>query len=168
MSSVSLVIGYGNPLRSDDGLGWIVAQRLAESQLPGSTRVVAVHQLAPELAEPISQSGLVIFVDAREGERPGRIDRRVIVPTGSSSLTFSHDIDPPALLDLARVLYGARPTAVVVSVDGKDFGYGTTLSGVAEAAVPEVVQCVRDVLTDGVAAVCPPLADGARRRSSGG
>ena len=28
--AASLVIGYGNPLRSDDGVGWHVAERLAD------------------------------------------------------------------------------------------------------------------------------------------
>ena len=61
---------------------------------------------------------------------------------------------------MARLLYGACPTAVIISVDGEDFGYGTNLSPVVRAAVPEVIQRVRDVLVDGVGAVCAPVAAG--------
>jgi hydrogenase maturation protease len=166
------VIGYGNPLRSDDGVGWVVAQRLrsdlAGDRSRGDVVVLAEHQLTPELAEPISRARCVIFVDARAGDRPGRVDCRVVAPAEDGSLAFSHDVDPSSLMQLARLLYGACPTAVVVSVDGEELGYGTALSSVVQAAVPEVVQRVRDLLTDGVAALSAPETAGPGRRSIGG
>ena len=55
---------------------------------------------------------------------------------------------------MARLLFGACLTAVVISVgDGED-GYGTTLSTVVQAAVPEVIQRIRDVLVEGIVASC--------------
>lgn len=70
----ALLIGYGNPLRSDDGLGWRVAEALrtqveqqaateatAQAQ---SLDIVTCQQLNPELAEAISRADLAIFVDA--------------------------------------------------------------------------------------------------------
>ena len=108
MHSARLVIAYGNPLRADDGLGWVVAQRLRESladdDLFGDVVVIAEHQLTPELAEPISRAWIVVFVDAREGNYPGRIDCHAIVPTGDGSLAFSHDVDPSSLVQMARLL----------------------------------------------------------------
>jgi hydrogenase maturation protease len=167
-----LVIGYGNPLRADDGLGWIVAQQfrrdLAEHRLPADVEVLAEHQLTPELAEPISHARLVVFVDARQGNRPGLIDCRTVVPAGDGALAFSHEIDPPSLVQLARLLYGASPTAVVVSVDGDDFGYGMALSPVVQATVPQVIERVRDILANGVAAPRPPVMAGPSCRSIGG
>lgn len=164
MHSARLVIGYGNPLRTDDGLGWIVVQRLrselARDRFLGDVAVLAEHQLTPELAEPISRARVVIFVDAREGDRPGRVDCRAVAPVGDGSLAFSHDVDPPSLVQMARLLYGACPTAVIISVDGEDFGYGTNLSPVVRAAVPEVIQRIRDVLVEGIVASCAPVAAG--------
>jgi hydrogenase maturation protease len=58
-----LVIGYGNSLRSDDEAGCRVADLVASWELP-YVRSLTVHQLTPELAEPIAQSELTIFVDA--------------------------------------------------------------------------------------------------------
>jgi hydrogenase maturation protease len=172
MPSPRLVIGYGNPLRADDGLGWIIGQQfrrdLAEHRGPADVVVLAEHQLTPELAEPISRARLVIFVDAREGDQPGRVDCRVVDPAGAGSLAFSHDVDPSSLVQMARLLYGSCPTAGVVSVDGEQFGYGTTLSRIVQAAVPEVVQRVRDLLTDGVAALSTPVTAGPGGRSIGG
>ena len=169
MHSARLVIGYGNPLRADDGLGWVVAQRLrqelGEDRHCGEVVVLAEHQLTPELAEPISRAQLVIFVDVREGDAPGRVECRRVVPTGDGALAFSHDVDPASLVQMARLLYGVCPAALVVSVDGAEFGYGTTLSLVVLAAVPEVMRRVRDLLTDEVLAGSPPVPVGSYRRS---
>jgi hydrogenase maturation protease len=177
MHSVRLVIGYGNPLRADDGLGWVVAQRLKrdlddDAQL-GDVVVLVEHQLTPELAEPISRARLVIFVDARAGDQPGRVERQVVAPTGAApsgeeSLAFSHDVDPPSLVRMARLLYGHCPTAVVISVDGADFGYGISLSPVVRAAVPEVVRSIRDVLAHGAATLSARVAIVSGQRSIGG
>ena len=59
----ALIIGYGNPLRGDDGLGWRAAEQLAEIIPQSEAEVIACHQLTPELAEPISRARLVIFID---------------------------------------------------------------------------------------------------------
>lgn len=74
-----LVIGYGNPLRSDDALGWRVGEALRErlehqfSKIEAQTRtdpanveVITCQQLNPELADPISRADLVLFVDAAD------------------------------------------------------------------------------------------------------
>jgi hydrogenase maturation protease len=146
-----LVIGYGNPLRADDGLGWQVAQQLTAEASSDDLMVIAAHQLTPELAEPISRARLVVFVDAREGDQPDRVESQLLDPIGDGSLAFSHDVNPPALLAMARALYGACPTAVIVSVDGNDFGYGIGLSPQVQAALPAVIQQVRAILTNSAA-----------------
>src|ERR1700686_2681571 len=67
-----LIIGIGNPLRSDDGLGWAVAEQLT---IEGDTGcdIQAVHQLTPELAQKMALASLVVLIDAsREGE-PGEL-----------------------------------------------------------------------------------------------
>ncbi|MFN7898679.1 MAG: hypothetical protein ACK5N0_03300 [Synechococcaceae cyanobacterium] len=57
-----LVIGIGNSLRGDDGVGWWLAQR-AERWLPPD-RVRAVRQLTPELAAELAAATRVLFLDA--------------------------------------------------------------------------------------------------------
>ncbi len=57
-----LVIGLGNSLRGDDGVGCWLAQR-AERWLPAE-RVRAVRQLTPELADDLAAAGRVLFIDA--------------------------------------------------------------------------------------------------------
>lgn len=62
-----IVIGYGNTLRSDDGAGQKVAEILASWHLP-QVRSISVHQLTPELAAPIAEAELAIFVDVYQVE----------------------------------------------------------------------------------------------------
>ena len=58
-----LVIGYGNTLRSDDGVGPKVADAVAALALIG-VRALACPLLTPELADPVSQARVAVFVDA--------------------------------------------------------------------------------------------------------
>jgi hydrogenase maturation protease len=137
----TLVIGYGNPLRQDDGLGWHVAERLCAARLPG-VEVVACHQLTPELAEPISRAERVVFVDVREGAVPGRVECRAATLEVEADLAFSHHLLPGALLQLARELYGTCPPSWVVTIDGAAFGHHADLSPLMLDSVPVVVERV--------------------------
>src|SRR5262245_312059 len=114
----ALVIGYGNPLRQDDGVGWRFAHDWSVSVKGDDVVVLACHQLTPEMAEPISRAALVVFVDARQGAEPGRVEVRAVRPDSDAAPAFSHHFGPGALLGLAHALYGAAPEAFVVSVDG--------------------------------------------------
>ena len=58
-----LIIGYGNTLRGDDGAGPRVAEAVAALNYPG-VRTLVCPLLTPELADPISRAGAVLFVDA--------------------------------------------------------------------------------------------------------
>ena len=60
INSNVLVIGYGNELRCDDGIGQRVVKELHLSKV----KSLAVHQLTPELAETLANADLAIFVDA--------------------------------------------------------------------------------------------------------
>src|SRR5690242_12833541 len=98
-----LVIGYGNPLRGDDGVGWHAAEALAKSlqdeeRVPAErVMVLACHQLTLELAEPLSRVERVIFIDACDGPPPGSVDRQpigsVLESQGAGGPLFSHHLD---------------------------------------------------------------------------
>src|SRR5258708_21465848 len=98
----TLVIGYGNELCGDDGLGWRVAQDLAARQFDGDVEIMALRQLNPELAEPISQADRVIFIDARMGREPGVVSCEPVAPRTLGINPWSHHRTPPAGLSGAR------------------------------------------------------------------
>src|SRR4029079_16715395 len=79
MSSVRLlIIGYGNRLRGDDAAGYLAAESLRTLLIAPDIEILAVHQLTPELAEPIAVAGRVIFLDAAASGTPGEIVERSV------------------------------------------------------------------------------------------
>ncbi len=140
-----LIVGYGNPLRGDDALGWRAAERLAEEPLP-DTETLTVHQLTPELAEPVSRAELVIFIDAAEGGPAGEWARGEVEAGHVSGRPFTHHVTPAALLDAAQLLYAHRPRAVIFNMIGESFELGEGLSATVEVALPEMLEEIRQTV----------------------
>src|SRR5262245_46508216 len=86
-----LVIGYGNVLRSDDGVGPKVAEAIGAMALP-QVEILTCDLLTPELAEPISRAVKVVFVDAAV-DTPQEVLLRQLNPADSSQL-IAHAADP--------------------------------------------------------------------------
>ena len=67
VTPTTLVIGYGNDLRSDDAAGVRAASLLAEHHR--EHRTIVVQQLTPELAADIAMADCVVFLDAYPAEK---------------------------------------------------------------------------------------------------
>jgi hydrogenase maturation protease len=137
----ALIIGYGNPLRGDDRLGWEVADQIARNA-GDSVKVLTRHQLTPELAEPISNADVVVFVDACHNGRAGDWRCETIRPDDAIPQAFAHHLTPLSLLDYAAAIFDAKPAALLVSVTAGSFEYGDTLTPNVAAVVPEVVDYI--------------------------
>jgi len=142
-----LIIGWGNPLRGDDGVGWRAAQLLTGAgALQGHEVTVRVsHQLMPELAEEISRSEFVVFIDASCDNSAGEVRLEPVKPDHAPSAAFSHQLSPPALLGMAERLYGSRPEACFFSVGARSFEYGEELSPEVESALPGLLEEIEKV-----------------------
>ena len=171
-----LVIGYGNALRTDDGVGWHAARLLAGDPRLADVVVVAEHQLTPELAFDLSLASLVVLLDATTETPAGTVTvRSIAVPgtaagggaggpgqaagAGAGAGASSHHVDPELLLVLARQLYGHAPEAVVVSVGVGEMGLGEGLTPAVEAALPAVADIVARLVVEHD----KPAGDEARR-----
>ncbi|MGB8011160.1 MAG: hydrogenase maturation protease [Terriglobales bacterium] len=145
-----LIIGYGNPLRSDDGLGWYAAQELASCLQDPELEVMVRHQLTPELAEDASRFQLVIFIDAAADLRPGELRCQKIARggkrEGSEASSFSHFLTPASLLAWTAELYGKFPDAYCISVGGESFAEGESISPTVKAAFQPLLAQVRSLL----------------------
>jgi hydrogenase maturation protease len=141
----TLIAGFGNLYRRDDGLGPAVVNAvrarigrpLLDSQEDGfddlgySVDTVVLHQLVPELAETIKDYELLIFVDAHVGTIPVLI-REERLSVGFQAPLVSHQFRPSTVLAFTQQMYGRAPVAVLISIRGYDFDFGEGLS--AEAA----------------------------------
>ncbi|MDW8104757.1 MAG: hydrogenase maturation protease [Armatimonadota bacterium] len=143
MSRSILVIGYGNPLRQDDGFGYRVAELLQEASLEG-VQALACHQLTPELAEPLSRCVVALFVDAREGEPVGQLEWETVTADPSAQMLFAHSLTPANLLALAQTLYGSAPArAYLLTVRSVHFAHAEGLSPAVEKAVKQAVAQIK-------------------------
>jgi hydrogenase maturation protease len=144
-----LVIGYGNPLRADDGLGCHVARQIGH-HLRGDERVEVLpcHQLALEIAEQIAQAEFVIFVDASTQGEPGTITQTTVVPDPAVAGKFGDQMTPQTLLAAANALHGNCPPAVLFAMTGWCFELGEQMSAIVSDRFQALVQMVEKTIAE--------------------
>jgi hydrogenase maturation protease len=135
-----LIIGYGNPLRGDDGYGWHAAERVRQAINDPEVEILTLHQLTPELMEPLSRAERAIFIDAAV---PSFTASRAKTPVRPS---FTHHLTPGALIAGAQTLYGHAPEAILLTAQGENFDFGEGLSPAVQKALEETVEKVRAIL----------------------
>jgi len=139
-----LVIGYGNPLRGDDALGWEIARRLASANRAETFEALALHQLTPELSAYISEVEMVVFIDASRVGQPGTWKCETLKLNATSWPTFGHHLTPIGLLAYAHAIFSASPPALLISVAGGSFDCRQGLTPSVTAALPAVEKFVRE------------------------
>ncbi|MGQ9904443.1 MAG: hydrogenase maturation protease [Anaerolineae bacterium] len=155
----ALIIGYGNPDREDDGVGWRIVERLA-AQLPGAAiaqsvldpqpredipSLLVALQLVPEMAETVARYERVCFVDAHTGAYPNDLNIAETQAIFQSS-PFTHHLTPDTLLALTRAAYDRAPEGMVISVRGYQFGFKQTLSPATDALANQAVDRILEWL----------------------
>jgi hydrogenase maturation protease len=142
-----LVIGYGNTLRRDDGVGWLIAQEVESWRRP-DVQSLGVAQLTPELAAPMATAQAVLFVDARESAAHSGVRVERVRPLNETVPSMVHASSPRFLLGLCRAVFGRCPPSWLVSVPAADFSIGEGLSVVADLGMKNAVGIIREILTD--------------------
>jgi len=151
----TILIGYGNPDREDDGVAWHILAALSARlgyPVPDLYRdgfepqgkpidLMFRLQLMPELAEIIAGYDRACFIDAHTGAVPEEVHVAQVDAQFQAS-PFTHHMTPETCLSIAKTLYGKSPEAVLVSVRGYQFGFSHTLSprtaSLAQAAVDRI------------------------------
>jgi len=140
MGSHLLVIGYGNTLRRDDGVGPLVAEAVGALRLPG-VRTLICQQLSPEHSAPVSQAHTVIFVDAAV-DAPREVQLRQLTP-GHTTQLLAHAANPVTILALARDVFGHAPAAWWLTIPAVNLDFCEGLTPEAQAGFEEAVRRVQ-------------------------
>lgn len=141
----SLVIGYGNDLRGDDGIGTQIAQIVASWHLP-EVRSLPLHQLFPELAADLAGVDLAIFVDACRAVDRDAVELYPLKPLDTTKLE-SHFSDPIAILSLTQSIYEQCPQAWWVVVPGVNFALGDRLSVLARDGISQALIQIKNLIS---------------------
>ncbi|MFC1562555.1 hydrogenase maturation protease [candidate division KSB1 bacterium] len=127
-----LIIGYGNTLRGDDGLGPYIVESLRDTinNMGENIKLMSLPQLDVVLSSIISREDIVIFVDARTDNTDELVSINKVRPALNLSILnyTSHAISLPVLLRIAHDWYGTEPLSYLVMPKGFDFSFSSTIS----------------------------------------
>ncbi|MCX6935935.1 MAG: hydrogenase maturation protease [Verrucomicrobia bacterium] len=139
----TLVVGYGNVTRSDDGVGVEVARRLEQENFP-DLEVRTSQQLHVELLEDFDRFDRVVLVDVQAGG--DRVTLEQVKETPEAQIVSSHALVPAVLLGLASRLGYAKPELYLCKIPGGDFKFGGTLSQNVNQLAQEALGLIRKLL----------------------
>jgi hydrogenase maturation protease len=141
-----LILGVGNLLRKDDGVGVQAVQRLNGLLLPGGVKVVDGGAAGIGLLDMLEGFERAVIIDAADlGLDPGSV-----VKFGPDAIRFHspefrlslHSADVASVLELARLLDRRLPELAVIGVQPKDTGWGTEMSVEVLAEMRHIVDLV--------------------------
>tara|TARA_R110002072_G_scaffold28229_3_gene90831 strand:- start:1448 stop:1903 length:456 start_codon:yes stop_codon:yes gene_type:complete len=114
----SIIIGYGNPGRQDDGLGPAFIDSF-QSKTNHTIKLQSNYQLTVEDALEIGNYEQVIFVDASiDCQAPFLLEE--ISETNDTGFG-SHSLTPQALIQLSNTLYQHFPKSYILAIRGYEF-----------------------------------------------
>ena len=137
----TLVLGYGNPDREDDGVAWHILKGLAVQfglNFPSSYQDEIIQsnenlhlifdlQLMPEIADELANYSRICFVDAHTGALQEDLNFQKLESKFQNS-PLTHHMTPQTLLAILDSAYNHNPEAILVSVRGYQFGFEHNLS----------------------------------------
>ena len=148
----TLILGLGNPLRGDDGVGCRLVEELARRELPPGVQVLDGGAAGLGLLNLVEGWERVVVVDAAEmGRGPGEIVRFTLadVRLASTPDCFSlHHAGLSEALALADALGRPLPEMVIFGVQPVRVGWGEGLSPAVEAALPALIAAVLEETTN--------------------
>ena len=153
----TLVLGMGNPILSDDGVGLLVAERLRHTPLPAGVEVLQSEVAGLRLLELVRGFTRVIIIDAlKSGREPGEVVRYEARDfKGGQRYGSAHSLGLDTVLELGRALRYPMPEEVVVfAIEAADVEtFGEQLSPPVAAAAERVTRLVlQEVGASGAAA----------------
>lgn len=141
-----LILGIGNILMKDDGVGVRVAEKMMEMHLPHDVEVMDGGVQGLNLLYYIEGRKKVIVIDTvSTGEPPGtiyRFNENALVQK-KELLRSSHDIDFVDVIKTSEFM-GTKPDEVLfIGIEPENIDEGMELSPKIEARIPKIIELVR-------------------------
>ena len=141
------VVGVGNPLMGDDGVGIAVIRELARERLPSHVELFDAGTALLDILPEVEHCERVILVDCcRAGGKPGtlykspiRLDRCQTAPPGFSL----HDLNVVDALQLHRIGGGKLNEVTLIGIEPEEVALRDGLSVAVRKCLPAIVAAVR-------------------------
>jgi hydrogenase maturation protease len=145
------VLGIGNPLCRDDGIGIRVIYELRSRGVPEEVEIID-GGTSPDLISILNANiNELIIVDALRGKgKPGTLYRLEIHESNISDASFSsvHGLGVLDGLKLMKKL-GIQPDKVVIiGVEPEDTSHGLNISPQIESRIPDILDAVEQEIRD--------------------
>jgi hydrogenase maturation protease len=141
-----LILGLGNPLRRDDGIGPRVVELLQQGGLPAGTDALDAGTAGFDLLQLLDGPQRVIIVDAADvGREAGQFTRFTpdqVELMGALEGSLPHRVGLAEILALARALERPLPKIVIFGVQPGSLEWGVGLTAQVETALPLLVESV--------------------------
>lgn len=140
----TVILGLGNLLMGDEGVGIHVIRRLEEMELPPRVELVDGGTAGLDLLPILDQADRAIIVDAvRAGGEPGSIYRFGPEDIGREPLEALslHQVSLQEVWQAARWL-NIEPETVVIGVEPKRIAPSLELSEQLRATLPRIIEAI--------------------------
>ncbi len=146
MDERNLVLGLGNPLLGDEGVGVHAAHALIEAGCPDNTAVLDIGTAILEALPALETAERVIVIDAvKAGEAPGTIYRMPFDEFAKKpTIASMHGFDLDRTLALTR--RSQPPEVMVIGVEPGSLDWDLDLSPAVSEALPTVLALVKKEL----------------------
>lgn len=135
------IIGIGNTLRGDDGIGVILAKKM-ERKVPSNVRVFDAGSGIIDILHILENLDKAIIVDAVHfGGKPGEL--KFFEPKEAKSLVESkksHDLDLLEVLELSDLLEELPKQILIMGIEPKNISLRKGLSSTLENKIPELTK----------------------------
>ena len=147
----TLILGVGNILLQDEGVGVRVIEVMQRMKVPSNVELVDGGTAGLDLLDVVANRRKVIVIDAVQADnKPGTVlqfGADDFMPQGVATISL-HQVGLLETLMMAKHL-GCPPRQVVIfGIEPKEMGYGLELSAEVVAVVPKVIELVFAELED--------------------
>ncbi|MBO8181857.1 MAG: hydrogenase maturation protease [Archaeoglobus sp.] len=150
-----LVLGIGNILLRDEGVGVRVAEELKNLDLPEDVEVIDGGTLGLSLLNFFESYEKVVIIDAvKGGKKPGTIYKFDLTEYLDNisypfSLSSMHDIDfVYTMKQIGREFYKLPEKMIVIGIEPEEVEAGLELSDRLKKKIPEVVKLVLEEINE--------------------
>jgi len=147
-----LILGVGNILLKDEGIGVHVVKKLKESPLPVNVEVLDGGTAGLDLVDFIAGRKKLIVIDAvKAGDKPGtiyRLTEKNLSIKPKAIMSF-HEIDFLDALHMSEVMAEKPEETIVIGIEPKDMSDGTELSPEIKERIPSIIEVVMKELKNG-------------------
>jgi len=142
-----LVLGVGNLLLSDEGVGVHVAQRMMTMDMPPEVQVVEGGTDGFGLVNVITEADRMILIDAvKGGGQPGSIYRFEIEDCPPYPDIFKTSVHQISILEVIHLssLIGSTPRTTIIGIEPACVEMGMELSPPVAAKIPKIIQMIEE------------------------